>query len=277
MQHDAMLSPATPPRRMCRAAVLALMLGAFLTGQPALAAPGNGPAAHPSGCAAQDFPIAVDIGHTPQSPGAISAHGIGEYRFNRRLGEIVVAALRQAGFPAEPILIDGDSSNQLAKRVAAAKRLSPRLLVSLHHDSVQQQYLESWEVNGETFQFSDRFSGYSLFVSKANPAYRQSLAFAGLLGDRLMAAGLAFSPHHAEPIRGEGRTLLDDRRGIYEFRGLRVLKDSAAPAVLVEAGVIVNRQDEMQLATPQRMALVADAITAAAQAFCAGQGLAKRK
>lgn len=265
------------PRKLIRtAAVLALLLG-LAHANEALAATGSDSGAQQTGCAAAGFPIAVDIGHTPQSPGAMSAHGIGEYRFNRRLGEIVVAALRQAGFPAEPILVDGDGSGQLAKRVAAARRLAPRLLVSLHHDSVQPQYLDSWEVNGETIQYSDRFSGYSLFVSKANRAYRQSLAFAGLLSDRLMAAGLAYSPHHAERIRGEGRALIDDRRGIYEFRGLRVLKDSTAPAVLVEAGVIVNRKDEIELATPQRMALMADAITAAALTFCAGQGMAKRK
>jgi hypothetical protein len=44
------------------------------------------------------------------------------------------------------------------------------------------------------------------------------------------------------------------------------------PAVLLEAGSIVNRQEELELATPERRLIVADAVTAAVEDFCASRG-----
>jgi N-acetylmuramoyl-L-alanine amidase len=44
------------------------------------------------------------------------------------------------------------------------------------------------------------------------------------------------------------------------------------PAVLLEAGSIVNRQEELELATPERRSIVADAVTAAVEDFCASRG-----
>jgi hypothetical protein len=44
------------------------------------------------------------------------------------------------------------------------------------------------------------------------------------------------------------------------------------PAVLLEAGSIVNRQEELELATPERRLMVAEAVTAAVENFCASRG-----
>jgi N-acetylmuramoyl-L-alanine amidase len=41
------------------------------------------------------------------------------------------------------------------------------------------------------------------------------------------------------------------------------------PAVLLEAGSIVNRQEELELATPERRSLTSAAIVAAVENFCA--------
>jgi hypothetical protein len=49
---------------------------------------------------------------------------------------------------------------------------------------------------------------------------------------------------------------------------LIVLRETRMPAVLLEAGSIVNRRDELELATPERRALVAAAVTAAVEDFC---------
>jgi len=46
------------------------------------------------------------------------------------------------------------------------------------------------------------------------------------------------------------------------------------PAVLLEAGSIVNRQEELELATPERRLMVAEAVTAAVEEFCASRGQA---
>ena len=137
-----------------------------------------------AGCDEGKFLIAVDIGHTALSPGAMSAHGRGEFEFNLALGKQVAAALHSAGFPTETIITKGEGKAQLAKRVARANALNPRLLISIHHDSAQARYLKTWEYNGRTLKHADQFSGYSLFVSRANAKFEASSIFATLLADQ---------------------------------------------------------------------------------------------
>jgi hypothetical protein len=72
----------------------------------------------------------------------------------------------------------------------------------------------------------------------------------------LTERGLAYSAHHAEPIRGEGRQLIDKALGIYRYDQLFVLRFNAAPAVLLEAGIIVNCADEVVLASPEGQARI---------------------
>lgn len=220
-------------------------------------------------CVEEDFPVAVDIGHTLEDPGATSARGIPEFAFNMALGRDVENALVNAGFPARRIIVSGRGKEQLSRRVAAAAALSPALVISIHHDSVQERYLEAWRFAGAPRRYSDRFSGFSIFVSRANPQFERSLSFARDLGRNLIAAGLRFSSHHAEKIAGEDRETLDGEAGVFEFRNLRVLKQSAAPAILFEAGIIINRAEEMELASPARRQLAAMAIVEAVAAMCA--------
>ena len=230
------------------------------------------PATARAECIRGGFPIAVDIGHTPDDPGATSARGIPEFAFNIALSRDVAAALAEAGFPARRILVSGKGREQLSRRVSAARALSPALVVSIHHDSVQERYLMDWQFAGRRGRYSDRFAGFSIFVSRASPHFKDSLAFATALGRSLTSAGLAPSMHHAENIPGENRAILDQQHGVFEFRNLRVLRDAAAPAILLEAGLIVNRKEEIELASPARRKLVAGAIVEAVTAICASRG-----
>jgi N-acetylmuramoyl-L-alanine amidase len=49
---------------------------------------------------------------------------------------------------------------------------------------------------------------------------------------------------------------------------LFVLKFSASPAVLLEAGIIVNRTEERVMASPERQRHVSAAVLAALNEFC---------
>jgi hypothetical protein len=46
--------------------------------------------------------------------------------------------------------------------------------------------------------------------------------------------------------------LIDAEAGVYRYDHLIVLHSTVMPAVLLEAGSIVNRQEELELATPER-------------------------
>jgi len=217
--------------------------------------------------ACQRFPVALDIGHSLSRPGAISARGRPEFAFNRELASRLRDALVAGGFQA--VLINPDGADLgLAERGRVAAAGGAQLLLSIHHDSVQPHYLSRWMVDGQTRRYSDRFRGYSVFVSRENPAPDASERFARLLGAHLLAAGFTPTLHHAEPIPGENRPLLDEATGVYRFDELGVLRRAPMPAVLLEAGVIVHREEERKLRDPAYRDRLVAAIVAAIMAFC---------
>lgn len=226
-----------------------------------------------AGCQRSAFHVVLDVGHTIDSPGADSARGVPEYQFNLALADVVKDWLVKAGFDNTVRLVT--STNHVAglvQRAAHANTMHADLFVSLHHDSVPNNLIESWDYQGQKHQFSDRFSGYSIFISTDNGDPKGSLAFGHVLGLALQARGLHYTPHYTLPLMGSHRRfLLDAEAGVYRFDLLVVLRQTHMPAVLLEAGSIVNRQDELILATAERRALVAAAITAAVEEFCAAR------
>jgi len=241
------------------------LLGVVLVLCGLLASGGRGLAA---GCDPAAFPVLVDAGHGPRRSGAESARGVPEYAFNTRLAQRVVAALRAAGFVRAALLDPvGEDLSPTARAVRANTR-GGRLLVSIHHDAVQPRYLSTWTVDGKIRRYSDRFAGYSLFFSGKSAQAKASLTLARLIGRELRGAGLSFTRHHAEPIAGENRELVDATVGVYRYDGLAVLREAAMPAVLVEAGIILNRDEELALASPARIETTAGAIAQGVAAFC---------
>src|SRR5258708_27426401 len=103
------------------------------------------------------------------------------------------------------LLTEGKARPRLVRRVAAANNLQANLLLSIHHDSVPDKFLEKWEFEGKKSYFSDRFGGYSVFVSTANPDYKTSLAFAELIGKEMKANGLQYAKQYALPIMGKNQ------------------------------------------------------------------------
>jgi N-acetylmuramoyl-L-alanine amidase len=222
-----------------------------------------------AGCRPEKFRMALDVGHTPEAPGATSARGVKEHVFNLQLARRIQKVLADGGFARTSLIeVHGSGHLQLVRRTEQANASGVDLLLSIHHDDVQDAYHQTWTHDGALHAYSDRFSGYSLFVSRDNRHFDDSLTFAKLLGTELTGQGLRYSAHHAEPIRGEGRPLVDDKAGVYRYDGLFVLRSSASPAVLLEAGIIVNRQDELVLASPARQEQVGAAVLAAVNAFC---------
>ncbi|MCQ4384037.1 N-acetylmuramoyl-L-alanine amidase, partial [Clostridioides difficile] len=92
------------------------------------------------------------------------------------------------------------------------------------------------------------FRGVSVFVSERNPHYAASLRCAKAIAERLVASGARPSLYPAQPIRGENRPLIDPQLGIHRCDDLVVRRTAPIPAVLVEAGVIVNPDEEARLA-----------------------------
>jgi N-acetylmuramoyl-L-alanine amidase len=216
------------------------------------------------------FCVALDIGHLPTAGGAMGADGKMEYEFNRRTVELIAADLQQndriraviVNREAKPITLSG--------RAATARAAGADLLLSIHHDSVNDRYLKAErQADGRLLHYCDRFRGYSVFYSEKNRQASDSLEFARALGLAMRRQGLTPTLHHAEPIKGENRELVNPGLGIYRFDDLIVLKSAAMPAALLECGVIVNRAEEAELLTEERqqkmVAAVHEAVIAMAE------------
>jgi N-acetylmuramoyl-L-alanine amidase len=228
------------------------------------------PSAEQSDCVPSKFRIALDIGHYRAAPGATSATGVVEYDYNLALAQRMLAVLRTAGFTAVTLIGEAGTPLRLEGRTQTAQAAGAALFVSFHHDSVQPRYLSTWIVDGKSERYSDVFHGYSLFVSDSNRRPTESKAFARLLGEALLGEGLTPSLHHAEPIPGEGRQLLDPRLGLYRFDGLAVLRTAMMPAVLLESAIIVNRAEELRVRSGEYHKKVVAAVVKAVSSYCAG-------
>lgn len=224
----------------------------------------------PAWAQAPDPLVAVDVGHFLAEPGAISARGRSEHEFNRELAGDIVEALIARGLRVQFIGADGHAS-VLRERTVAARAAS--LFISVHHDAVQPQFVGEWVFDGVQRKFSDRYAGFSLFVSRANRDAARSLACASAIGRALRASGFTPSLYHAEPIAGESRPFADRDNGVHYYDELVVLKTAEQPAVLLEAGVIVNRDEELALRDSARRARMAAAVAEGSAACIEGRQL----
>jgi N-acetylmuramoyl-L-alanine amidase len=197
--------------------------------------------------------VAVDVGHYLAEPGVISASGRPEFEYNLDLALEVRAALERAGLGVRLI---GERGDYAALHQRTRDAAGAALFVSIHHDSVKESLLPQ----------ADRFAGYSLFVSRANPRLPQSLACASAIGERMRTAGFTPSRYHADPVLGENRPFADETNGVHYYDNLAVGKTASMPSVLFEAGVIVNRVEEMRMRDPEVRARIAAAIAAGVSA-----------
>ena len=230
-------------------------------------------AAKAGACLRSAFRAVVDVGHTVDVPGALSARGVPEYTFNLQLADAVKQALVDAGFDKTVRLITATAPwLGLVERATRANDMHADLFISIHHDSVPDYLIESWQYGGQENHFSDRFTGYAIFISNNNADRKGSLAFGRVLGEQLHARGLHYTHHYTLPLMGRYRhELLDAGSGVYRYDQLIVLKQTRMPAVLLEAGSIVNRQEEVQLASSERRLVVSEAVVAAVEDFCAAR------
>ena len=201
--------------------------------------------------------VAVDVGHTLVSPGATSARGIGEFEFNRVLADAVGLAFAERGISVRPINFDGRIASLDARPQQA---VGSDFFLSIHHDSVQPQWLEEWVWDGQVRSFSDRYTGFSLFVSRDNPGLDTSLRCASAIGARLRRLGFIPATHHADSLPGRERPYADPDNAVHYYDNLIVLYRTTLPAVLFEAGIIKHRAEELSLRDPAWQARMADGI-----------------
>jgi len=198
--------------------------------------------------------ILIDPGHSPGLPGAIGCSGKSEYLYNAALTAKIATHLQILGFKVS-MTKAMDSEISLSKRTVMSK--GKDLLLSIHHDSVQPQFITRKSDGGFC---SPKAKGFSIFISRTNRYFRESRNYADKLGAELVKKGLYPTHHHAEKILGENRHLHDPALGIYFFDNLAVLKNADSPAVLFEAAVIVNPEDETRAVSDEYQRAIVESV-----------------
>ena len=189
----------------------------------------------------------MDVGHYAAEPGVMSASGVPEFDYNRALALEVKAELERLNLKVRLIGERGEYQ-RLGWRTRDARGAD--LFVSIHHDSVKERLLPQ----------ADRFSGFSIFVSRLNVKRERSLACASAIGAKMRDSGFAPSRYHADAALGESRPFADEANGVHYYDNLAVGRSATMASVLVEAGVIVNRAEEAKLRDPEVRARIARAI-----------------
>jgi len=188
--------------------------------------------------------VAVDIGHTPAEPGALSASGRTELEFNRDLALDVQAALDAAGLQIRML----DTDEKFETRLKAAEGAD--LIVSIHHDQVKPAF------KGE----ARSFSGFAIFVARESRGAGKSLACASAVGAELKGVGFFPSRFHADEVFGEGRAYADKANGVHYTDEPGLQKSAPMPTLVIEAGVITNRDEETRLRHPVLRRRFAEAV-----------------
>ena len=221
----------------------------------------------------EDVVIALDVGHTPTQPGATSARGVTEYAFNRELAGRIKDKLIGSRFRSTSVILTQmDGTAGLRQRVRRAADMNADIFFSIHHDGVHDEYTIPWLYQGRQEYYFDGAKGFSLHVSSKNIRYDDSLRLAQILADELIDSGLTFTTiHETRHPEGARVPFVDSTRGIYRRDNLVVLREAEMPAVLIEGGMIVNRDEELALASPLRQTTIASAVVAAVTKFCSAE------
>ena len=201
--------------------------------------------------------VAIDVGHTQTASGATSARGGREFDFNRVLAGKLAKALASRGLGVRSINFDGLIGSLDARPHQAA---GSDFFLSVHHDSVQENLLETWQWQGRRQTYSDRHIGFAFFVSHDNPDLATSLRCASAMGARLRRLGFLPATHHADSLASRPRPYADVANAVHYYDNLVVLYRTTLPAVLFEAGVIKHRAEEMALRDPMLQERMADAL-----------------
>jgi N-acetylmuramoyl-L-alanine amidase len=191
--------------------------------------------------------VALDVGHFAAEPGVISAAGRPEFEYNLDLARDVKAELEKLRMAVRMI---GERGDYAVLHHRTRDAVGADLFLSIHHDSVKEELLPQ----------ADRFSGFSLFVSRLNPEAGKSLACASAIGASLRSAGFVPSRYHADPVTGAPRPFADETNGVHWYDHLAVGRTASMPSVLLEGGVIVNREEERRMRDPEVRRRIAAAV-----------------
>jgi N-acetylmuramoyl-L-alanine amidase len=226
--------------------------------------------------------VVLDPGHGGIDSGAVGDGGLVERDVTLKFG-LELARRLKAGGVLEPVLTrDDDTFLSLGERMNIARRHHARLFISIHADTVRQDYVRGVTV----YTLSD----------DASDALAAALAARENRSDILAGLALEDQPDDVADIlvdlaRRETRnlsvrfakSLVEDMRGSFALNSnpwrrasFKVLKAPEVPSVLLELGYLSNPKDEEMFHSEDWPEKEAETVARAVEAFVSGEVTAGR-
>jgi len=220
--------------------------------------------------------VVIDPGHGGIDSGAVGEDGLMEKDLTLEFGRELAAKLKKGG-KLEPVLTrEGDDFLSLPQRVEFAQQHQAALFVSIHADSVREDYVRGATV----YTLSDDASD-ELAAALAERENRSDILAGLALEDQPDdVADILFDLARRETknlaIRF-AKTLVEDMDGEFALNSnpwrrasFRVLKAPDVPSVLLELGYLSNEKDEALFRAETWPRKEAETIAAAIEAFFGG-------
>lgn len=218
-----------------------------------------------------EFVVVLDPGHGGIDSGAVGISGVKEKDIVLDFAKTLRAELEKYQNIRVELTRDDDVFVRLKNRVQLARQHNAQLFVSLHADSVRQDFVRGATV----YTISDKASDDVAAALAASENASDSIAgieydgaIAGvesILVDLARRETLGLSVQFARLTINHLRQATRTIKNPHRYAGFRVLKAPDVPSVLVELGYLSNELDEKQLRDPdwrQNVALeLAEAIS----------------
>jgi N-acetylmuramoyl-L-alanine amidase len=246
--------------------------------------------------------VVLDPGHTLQFPGVTGTCGTQEVFVNDQLALKIARLLRGGGyqvrFSREPnvdkSLINRqpgrESSASLRRRGMRANNLKAVLFISIHHDSIAEEFLVTdaaacadksiVDAKVITPDFLKSYQvGFNIFIHPAaGRKFRRSLRLAGLIGKGFVDNGQTPSNFHVLKVEADCTSckFVNEALGVMS-RDLAVIRTPTMPAMLIEITNLRIPELERKANDPEYQNMMAEIIKRAIDQYFGKDAKGKSK
>lgn len=205
--------------------------------------------------------ILIDPGHGGKNFGAISARGLLEKRFTLSLALELKELLKNNASYEVYLSRSEDVDIKPSARAEYADKIKADIIISLHFNSVPRNKLKFWNFKNLKLLYCDDKSGFMVIFSSQNNLNNENQKLALSVANGLLKQGLnSYSNWYdwipfefiRSSFESEDYKRIPEAKGVYAVsnKSLGLLENSKVPAVIIEAGFIVNRTEELMIMSP---------------------------